>query len=162
MLKEIYGGYQVSQDGVVLGKRGEPLSQHDNGRGYLIVRLIIDGRQTSKGVHRLVAEAFLENPTSLPEVNHKDCDRYNNHVSNLEWVTHGENIKYSYDSDNRSATGENNANCQTTEETVAKICELLSSGKSAACVRDCGFDYNLVRAIKQRKNWKHVSCNYTF
>jgi hypothetical protein len=47
-------------------------------------------------VHRLVAEAFIPNPLNLPEVNHIDSNRQNNHVSNLEWVTHSDNMKHSY------------------------------------------------------------------
>lgn len=162
MFKSIYDGYQVSPEGLVLGRRGQPLSQHDNGRGYLIVRLLINGKQTSKGVHRLVAEAFLVNEGNLSDVNHKDCNRYNNNVSNLEWITHGENIKYSYATNNRSATGESNARCQTNEDTVTGICQLLEAGYSPAVVRDMGYDYRLVRAIKARQNWKHISVNYKF
>ncbi len=47
-------------------------------------------------VHRLVAEAFLSNAMGKPIVNHKDADRKNNHVSNLEWATLSENTRYHY------------------------------------------------------------------
>lgn len=160
MFKEIYNGYQVNEEGVVLGKRGEPLSQHDNGRGYLIIALIINGKQTSKAVHRLIGEAFIPNPNSHSDVNHKDCDKRNNTVDNLEWMTHGDNIKYSYDNEKRSATGENNARCKTTEKIVIEICELLQQGLKPSKVRDLGYYYNLVRSIKQRRLWNGVSKDY--
>lgn len=155
-------GYKVSKCGVILGRRGLPLTPNDNGKGYLIVKVCIDGKWTSKAVHRFVAEAWIDNPENLPEVNHKDCNRQNNKINNLEWCTHSYNIEYSYDTAGRSALGENNARCKTDEAEVIEICELLQSGLSAAQVRDKGHDYRLVRAIKRRQNWSHISKDYSW
>lgn len=52
---------------------------------YCQVHLSKDGKVTTKKVHRLVAEAFIPNPNSLPQINHKDCNVLNNCVDNLEW-----------------------------------------------------------------------------
>ena len=60
------------------------------------------------GIHRLIATAFIPNPENLPEVNHKDFDRTNFAVKNLEWVTHADNIRYSQC--NRDIDGEKNPN----------------------------------------------------
>ena len=67
-----------------------------NGNGYLYVSKQ-SGRKTKHYyVHRLVAEAFIENPLNKPEVNHIDGNKRNNIVENLEWCTRGENIIHAY------------------------------------------------------------------
>lgn len=68
-----------------------------NADGYLVVGGYNPDKKRSVyvGVHILVAKAFIPNPNNLPEVNHKDFDRKNPRVDNLEWVTHQENIEYS-------------------------------------------------------------------
>ena len=63
--------------------------------GYLHVVLCNDGKTKTYKVHRLVANAFIPNPKNLPEVNHKDEDKTNNKVDNLEWMTSKENTRYS-------------------------------------------------------------------
>ena len=62
--------------------------------GYLYVQLSKDNIQKPYKVHRLVAQAFIENPNNLPQVNHKDEDKTNNHVTNLEWCTPKYNLNY--------------------------------------------------------------------
>jgi len=70
------------------------LKQQENNCGYLQVQFYINGKQTKKYVHRLVAQMFIPNPDNLPQVNHKDCDRTNNNVSNLEFCTASYNNQY--------------------------------------------------------------------
>lgn len=61
--------------------------------GYMQVGLNVNGKQYKKYIHRLVAEAFLDNSQMLPEVDHIDHNRLNNHLNNLRWVDHKENMK---------------------------------------------------------------------
>lgn len=61
------------------------------GSGYPIFHKYEDGKRKTIMIHRVVAEAFIENPLSLPVVNHKDGNKYNNSVENLEWCSYKEN-----------------------------------------------------------------------
>ena len=75
-------------------KKGHVLKQCENGYGYLQVSIKVDGKWTTKRVHRIVAETFIPNPNGFPMVNHKDCNTKNNNVENLEFCTASYNSKY--------------------------------------------------------------------
>ncbi|MDM8221998.1 HNH endonuclease, partial [Limosilactobacillus vaginalis] len=62
--------------------------------GYLYVILRKNGEDNTKTVHRLVCETFLTNPYKLPQINHKDENKHNNYVSNLEYCTAKQNTNY--------------------------------------------------------------------
>ena len=66
----------------------------DNGNGYKNIRLQFAHKTHAEYIHRLVAKYFIPNPLNLSEVNHKDGDKSNNNVENLEWCTHLENIRH--------------------------------------------------------------------
>ena len=94
------GKYMVSNLGRVkslnyhrTGKEGI-LEGVDYGEGYLYVNLCKDGKGKQCRINRLVAQAFLENPDNLPEVNHKDENKQNNCVQNLEWCDRAYNNNY--------------------------------------------------------------------
>lgn len=77
-------------------KSDRVLKNNINNHGYAIAYLYnIDGKPKHIAVHRLVATAFIENPYNLPQVNHKDENKLNNDISNLEWVTASQNTRYS-------------------------------------------------------------------
>ena len=91
------GLYQVSDKGSVksIGYGKERiLSPGKLQNGYLRVNLCKNGEKKNLLVHRLVAQAFIPNPDNLPEVNHKDEDKENNSVQNLEWCDGKYNINY--------------------------------------------------------------------
>lgn len=83
----------------VYHKKGKTLSPNKVGNGYLSVRLRCDccggqRKDEKRLIHRLVAEAFIPNPDGLETVNHKDENKTNNTVENLEWMTLHENLFY--------------------------------------------------------------------
>ena len=103
------GFYQISNLGTVKSlervvDKGNGILQHRKERimnkresvdGYYIAKLNVNKKSTSIAVHILVARHFIDNPNNYPEVNHKDCNRKNNQVDNLEWCTHQQNVEHS-------------------------------------------------------------------
>lgn len=73
--------------------------------GYKQIGRTVNGKRRTLQVHRLVAMAYIPNPENKPEVNHKDGNKANNHVSNLEWCTRKENQRHAYDSGFMVANG---------------------------------------------------------
>ena len=93
------GYYWVSNFGNVKsvprqGSRGGIMAGRIDKKGYKDFTFRKDGEQTTMKCHRLVAMAFLPNPNNLPEVNHKDENKLNNRVDNLEWCTTAYNHEY--------------------------------------------------------------------
>ena len=84
----------VNACGVRVTRKGFPLKPMLNQGGYLKVTMHKRGKVNTEVVHRLVAEAFIPNNKHLPQVNHKDGDKSNNAVSNLEWCTSLENMHH--------------------------------------------------------------------
>ena len=98
MFKDVIGypGYKVNENSIVINKNSHVMRPALSKTGRLRVALEIyddDGkllRRDNKSIYRLSAQAFLPNPDNLPQVNHKDEDKLNNRVDNLEWCT----VKY--------------------------------------------------------------------
>lgn len=94
------GLYQVSNLGNVKSlhynksNRQVILKPRLNKKGYCRVGLHLKGECKDFFIHRLVAEAFLDNPNNLSDVNHKDECKTNNCVNNLEWLSHKDNMNY--------------------------------------------------------------------
>lgn len=108
------GVYQISNYGDVIRlpcrdarghlRKMKVIKAHKNRCGYLHLGLYKDGKETKHLVHRLVAEAFLCNPNGYTDVNHKDEDKKNNAVSNLEWCCRSYNCRYGTAQARRVAT----------------------------------------------------------
>ncbi|QOR58314.1 HNH endonuclease [uncultured phage cr106_1] len=88
------GLYKVSNLGRIKNKKDRLLSPYHNTNGYISVDLYKNGKVNKLRVHRIVAEAFILNPNNLPIINHKNEDKTDNSVSNLEWCNYSYNLSY--------------------------------------------------------------------
>lgn len=123
-IKRYKGKYQIDENGNVksLNYRGNTKTEHllkpiKRGNGYLYVDLYdFDGKRHKENIHRLVAETFIENINNLPCVNHKDENKENNSVNNLEWCTHKYNSNYGTNPQKMSNNAKNNPTWQIAVE----------------------------------------------
>lgn len=130
------GYYQVSNTGevrrltrTVIDKNGNQkkvlgrvLSKHIKDNDYLTVQLWKDNVGKKYYIHRLVAEAFIPNPDNLPTVNHKDYNKSNNDVNNLEWMSYKENNIYSVPRRKKSGNAKK-VKCVETGDIYNSVCE---------------------------------------
>lgn len=155
------GLYMVSDHGTVMsvpshqcrgGKRnyykpGMVVNHHDNGKGYRVLSLYKDGIQHQTTVHRLVAQAFLDNPQNLPEVNHLDGNKANNNVENLEWVSESDNVRHAIDVLDAFAFART-----LTEEQVLDI--RSDTRTERAIAKDYGLSQTAVNKIRAGETYK--------
>lgn len=87
------GLYKISNLGHVKNRYNHILKPEYSNKGYACIQLRKENKMRKHRIHILVAETFIPNPLNLPEVNHKDENKANNCVDNLEWCTHQENMK---------------------------------------------------------------------
>ena len=148
--------YHVQYGQVVARKhKGRILSQNDNGHGYLTVQL---GRGNRLYVHRLVAEHFIPNPNGYEEINHRNANKQDNRVDNLEWCDRRQNIDHSV-KNGVTPRGSRVWASLLREDQVREIKELLLKGKitQSEIAEMFGVSQQCVSDIKLGRTWKHVS-----
>lgn len=157
------GLYEVSNLGRVKSThRASKILKYgfSGGRGinrYPTVNLRKYGHAKNGLIHRLVAIAFLDNPKNKREVNHKDGNKLNNHVDNLEWCTRKENCAHSSQSGLLMRDGVH-YNAKLTMDEVVQIKRQLANGvKQCFLVKEFNSDSSTINSISRGKSWKHVT-----
>ena len=125
--------------------------------GYAYIQLYINDVRTVMAIHRLVAEAFINNPDNKPMVNHLNGNKLKNNVCNLEWCTCIENIHHA-NRNNLSAKGERVWLSKLTESEVIEIRGLYSHGDQShhKLAKKFNVSHGNIYKILNRTTWKHV------
>lgn len=157
-LKNVNDFLQVSETGQVFS-HGKAIRGEVTRNGYIRIHVSHHGVQYKFLVHRLVAEAFIPNPDNLPQVNHKDGNKQNNSVENLEWCSASDNQKHAYRMGLKSAVGEKNGQSKLSEKDVIEIRTLYVKGKhtehnSRGLAKKYGVDPKTILDIVNGKLWK--------
>ena len=130
------------------------LKPGNNGKGYLCVSFSKNNRQKSFRVHRLVAKAFIPNLKNKPQVNHKDGDKKNNCIENLEWCDNYENFQHAL-KNNLIASGVRAGMSKLTKRQVLEICKDSRSFRVLGKIY--GVNSSNISDIKNRKSWKRIT-----
>ena len=163
---ELKFNYYAREDGTIYSEQSNKiLSPQLDKNGYEKVQMMsTDGKRHRYSVHRLILENFnpVENMSKL-QVNHKDGNKRNNKLSNLEWVTNYENTQHAIQHGLRDTKGERNASAKLTEKDIYDIIELFHKNVSCAAIaRQYHVNESTIGRIKLRKSWVHITKDLKF
>lgn len=144
--------YEITRDGQVINKKtGHILKPQPNGKGYLRVSI----SKKLQFVHRLVAEKYIPNPDNLPQVNHKDGNKLNNCVENLEWVSNKQNRTHAVDN-GLHLQGEKCPWSKLTEEDVRYIRNHSSEKTQKGWAEEYNVSKGTINDILHYRTWKNI------
>lgn len=149
------GDYKISENGEVYSYKGLKTKKLKGGtfsNGYEFVCLIKNGKTKNCSRHRLVAETFIPNVDNKPVINHKDGNRKNNNVHNLEWCTQAYNLKHAID------TGLMESQCKIRRKVTVKQGEHIILFDT---MKDCAAYFGFKRGWLQNLIRKH-GCTFKY
>ena len=152
------GKYLISKRGDVYSVRNKKIIKPFISNNYKQVELNLNGKATKHLVHRLVAQTYIPNPNNLPCVNHKDGNKTNNDVSNLEWCSYSENMQHASVTGLLHTKGSDNPASKLTEDEVKYIRSVYKKGDkeygSSALGRKFGVDHKAIWSIVNGVTWR--------
>jgi len=152
-----YSNYEIDEEGRVYSKVTGIEKKRYKVKGYYLVTLFDKGKKQSKLVHRIVAESFIPNPKNKRCVNHKDSNKLNNNLSNLEWMTHKENTRHAIESGTMKISGINNPKAKLTEFQVRQIRKKIKNKiPYSKIMNEYGVSKSTIVSIGSGRSWKHL------
>lgn len=170
-IKELEDYYEISSCGRIRNKyTNKILKQSIDKQGYSHISLARKKKKPLRykqfSVHRLVAIHFIPNPNPevLTTVNHKDFNKSNNCVDNLEWMSMEDNIHHAaINGKYKAKLGEENPTSKYKSKDIEIVCQMLEDGYSNKHIfKVTGVPTNEIGGVKRREIWKHISYKYNF
>lgn len=155
------GLYEVSNLGRVRDLKGNIKPMYKQNKGYNCLSIYINGKTYHPTIHRLVAKAFIPKEEGLTQINHKDGNKDNNCVDNLEWCSQKQNYqhgmkKYFY------SHNENHYFAKLTNEQVKCIPELFNIGFTRATIaRILNINPSSIEAIEHKISYRELELDFT-
>jgi hypothetical protein len=155
---EGYGTHYVSNKGKVKNKKNLLRKFQIDKYGYYRLSFRNKERKTKQlFAHRLVAIMFIDNPQNKTQINHKDLNKKNNCVENLEWCNNSENIKHLYLNKVLTQKGSKNNSSILKEEQVVEIYKLKGKMTHKKIGEIYGVARSTISQIMTKTNWKHLT-----
>ena len=136
-------------------------------KGYYVVNLYYGKKGNKKyktlKIHRLMAKAFIPNPLNLPLINHKNGDRSDNRIKNLEWCDYAYNAYHANNILHSFKKGEESPRNKYPEKIIRQICEMIEEDfKPKIIAKTLDIPVRLVRGIMHKESWNHIIEDYNF
>jgi len=160
----IWRGYYAKEDGNIIGRRGSPLKPIEHHTGYNVLTVRNKDIQKQYRWHRFVYECF--NGVIYSDklvINHKDGDKKNNCLSNLELVTQKDNTNHAFRNNLRvGKRGILSHFAESSEEEILEIIQMIENGyRNCEISNLLGIDFRRVSDIRHKKKWKHLYDYFT-
>ncbi len=166
--------YMISKTGKVYSLWTKKLMHPETDKdGYLRISVVLNGKKKHKSIHQLVAMTFIDNPNNLPQVNHRNGNRQDNRVENLEWCTNHENLLHAFTHNyngyrDRALTQLDNINFQSKyilivliNNNTNEVRYLNSVKETVSFLKGCKSNvYQSILQNKPYKNWKIYGYKY--
>lgn len=162
----LYGmNYLVREDGKIFStnkfdENGNPveIKQRLNPDGYLTITIGLTHIRRSRTVHKIIADAFIPTNDKTLEVDHIDNNRLNNHLSNLQWITHAENVsKIPFERKSNARRGSKNGRAKLNEQDITVIRRMYKDGMNIMQIAKefkCG--WTTISHVVKGETWVNV------
>lgn len=152
--------YEITENGEVWSKYKKDWMNIKEGKdGYMTINLVTkEGKYRTCGIHRLVLATYNPIPNMEEfQVNHKDGNKKNNHLDNLEWMTPKQNIIHSWENGLAHHRGDSHGRATISENQAKEIIKMLKEGKKQSeIIKLMGCSRSVVAKIAQGRTWLHL------